>query len=132
MSDYVATTVDCDNGQASVTQMDSVFQAAPANIQTQFRQQHDAIMSTYNSTWYTGIDLIPFNPACGTMQQLGQEADALANQILQAQGLSPVAGPSTGSSLSLTTMLLIGAAVYLLFLNKGGSVVNVFSSRKRA
>jgi hypothetical protein len=123
----IDTAATCDQGQTSILQMDSVFQSLSSDLQAQFQSAHDVIMSSYNATWYTGIDWIGFNPACGAMYSLGVQADALITQMQVAEGQTPInaPGPATGSSISLlpslfgssnTTLLLLGGLVigYLL------------------
>lgn len=113
LGDIVCTTPQCTDGEAQVTQMDSVFQNAPANIQAQFQSAHDAIMSSYNSVYGAFTNYIPFNPDCCTIGDLGTQAVALQNQMLVSMGqqgtqLQPSAG------LPLTTILLLAGAGYLL------------------
>jgi hypothetical protein len=120
----IPTAATCDEGQASVLQMDSVFQSLSADLQSHFQSAHDAIMASYNGTWYTGIDWIGFNPACGTMYNIGAQADALTVQMQTAEGQATISapGPSTGSAdLSLLPSLLGGSNTVLLIV--GGLVV---------
>ena len=119
----IPTAADCDAGQASVLEMDSVFQSLSSDLQAQYRGAHDAIMNAYNGEWYWGINWIPFNPQCGTMQELGNQADALTAQMQSAAGQVPVGvgGPATQASQSSilsgliggqgTTLLIVGGLV---------------------
>ena len=117
---------NCDMGQTAIQQMDSVYQSAPTNIASQFQSAHDAIMNQYQSTWYWGIDLIPFNPTCCTIYDLGTQASSLMSQIQSAMGQIGTPAPSVGSGLlpdilgvSGTTVLIIGAIIAgYLFLKK--------------
>jgi hypothetical protein len=105
----VCTTPMCDSGSASVSQMDALYQQL--GQPSQYQQAHDAIMASYNQSYSWYSDLIPFNPDCCTLQQIGQQADALSSQM---SGGTIGAGPSTqGQGMSLTTILVLGAALYL-------------------
>lgn len=119
---YIPTTDNCDEGQASVLQMDAIYQSLSPDLQSMYKSSHDAIMASYNGTWYTGIDLIPFNPSCGTMCALGNQAEGLSAQMQSAAGQVPIGvGPSGQANQSSllssllgtgnTTLLVVGALV---------------------
>lgn len=109
----ICTTPDCDTGQASILQMDGVFQSLPANLQYSFQSAHDSIMQAYNNTWYTGINWIPFNPSCCTIQDLGTQADALTVAMQTAMGQTPV-HPLTPQGMSMSGLIVLGIIGFLL------------------
>lgn len=119
----IPTTGTCRTGQSSILQMDSVFQSLSSNLQAEFQSAHDTIMSSYNSTWFPGIDWIPWDPSCGIIGALGVQADGLTAQMQSAEGQIPVGvgGPASTSQQSLlpslfggqgTAVLLIGTLIF--------------------
>jgi len=112
MGDLISSDSDCTTGQASITGMDAVFQSAPATIQAQFQSAHDDIMNRYNQSWYIGINWIPFNSACSTIQTIGQQADALTRQIQTAMGVTPTPTPNPGG-VDFQTVLIVAAVAYV-------------------
>ena len=113
----VCTTPMCDSGSASVSEMDNVYQSLPIDTQSRFQSAHDSIMASYNANYSFYDDWIPFNPVCCTLQQIGQQADTLTNQMQLALGQVPTApGPGTQSQgMSLQSMIILGAVGYLAF-----------------
>lgn len=105
------TTV-CTDAQTAVQQMDSFFQANVANLGN-FQSSHDAIMSSWNSAYGSGIEAsIPFVNNCCSLQTIGQQAWDLMTQMQTALGQTPQTG-FTG--MSLTGYLVLGAVAYLIF-----------------
>lgn len=113
LGDIVCTTPQCDAGAAAVNAMDSFYQSLDPGTQASYKQQHDSIMTAFNSaySWYSSY--IPFNPTCCTVQQIGQQADALLCTMQGGTGCVPLASGSGG--MSLTSMIVIGAVAYLGF-----------------
>ncbi len=118
----VCTSTMCDSGSASVTEMDSVYQSLPSDIQSRFQSAHDLIMAGYNANYSFYDSWIPFNPVCCTLQQIGQQADTLTNQMQVALGQVPSgSGPGTQSQgMSLQTMIVLAAVGYLAFVYLAG------------
>jgi hypothetical protein len=113
-STAVCTTPMCDSGAASVAAMDSLFQSLGSP--SQFQSQHDQIMGAFNQTysWYSG--LIPFNPNCCSVQQIGQQADALTVAMGGASN-----GPATqAQGMSITSILLLVGVGYLALVYLAG------------
>lgn len=112
----ICTSGDCDTGAANVNQMDSVYQSADPNTQAQFQSAHDGIMATFNQiySWYS--DLIPFNPNCCAVDQLGTQAAQLTIQMQTAMGQAPVTAPPVSSSGLGSWILPIGIGLGLWLL----------------
>jgi hypothetical protein len=113
LGDVVCSTPQCTTGEAQVQEMDATFQGAPSNVQAQFQSAHDSIMTSFNQIYGMLTNYIPFNPDCCTIGDLGNQAQALQNQMLSAMGQSgtPLT-PSAG--LPLGTLLILVGAGYLL------------------
>lgn len=125
LGDAICNTPECTTGEAQINQMDSVFQSAPANVQTQFQGAHDAIMSSFNAIYGITTNWIPFNPDCCTIGDLGNQAVALQSQILSAMGqsgttLTPSGGFQLPSLQSVTSLLIVAGIVYLVVVLKPG------------
>lgn len=101
----------CTDAGSAISQMDSVFQGAPANIQAQFQSAHDSIMAWWsaNSSWYDSW--IPFNPQCCAEQTYGQQAWDLMTTMQQAMGQTPNQGLQAGMGLS--TILIVGLVGFI-------------------
>lgn len=120
MLSLICLESDCTNGEALVNEMDSTFQALPANLQLQFQSAHDSIMTSFNSYWVSIDKWIPFNPICCSILTLGQQANQLTIQMQQALGQTSVGVP-TGSTFDLSsllggsgTLLAFGVVAFLL------------------
>lgn len=113
MNGILPSATNCDSGQALITQMDGIYQSAPADIQGQFQAAHDVIMSQYNADWYTGINYIPFNPQCYAIQDLGTQALALSNKMLVAMGQLPLTDPN---AIDWTSIAVIAVVVVVGFM----------------
>jgi hypothetical protein len=111
MGDLVCTTAECTTGANSVTAMDSYFQSLDPGSQATFKARRDAIMAQFNAaySWYSPY--IPFNPACCDVLTIGQAADGL---LCQMEGGVGCVSPSSGDgSMSLSTMIVLGAVAFL-------------------
>jgi hypothetical protein len=96
----------------AVTEMDSIFQGAPANVQARFQSAHDSIMAEYNSYSSITCYIELYN---GAVCSLGVQATQLANRIQSAMGQegTPDAGTTAWDP---TTILVVVAVGYLAIL----------------
>jgi len=87
----LATSVDCDNAQASINQMTSVYNSLPDN--SAYTSAYQSIMDSFNAAWGYGIT----GPGlCGTVYQIGCQADALTWQMQTDNQLATTTGPTAG------------------------------------
>lgn len=86
----VTTSVNCDNAQASVNQMNSVFQSlgSPSQYQAQIDSINASIANS--SSWYYTFGM------CATAFNIGIQADTLTSQMLSDAGQIGVVGPTCG------------------------------------
>lgn len=108
----ICTTPMCEDGKASVDQMLSVFHSLYSpDI---FAPAVQAILDSSNETYSWYSDLIPFNPACCTMQAIGVQANAVTQQMsdwanVHNPGGNPsIQNPATGGGLAT---VLVGLGV---------------------
>jgi hypothetical protein len=115
----VTTNAQCTNAQASVDQMNQVFQSlgSPSQYadQVQSITQNLATQMPSLSTYLSfGIGL------CATVFQIGIQADMLTNQMLSDNGQATVAGPTcldaTAVPLPSLSGLAFGAGTIVLLL----------------
>lgn len=118
----MSTSVDCTTGKALVDEMDAVYQSMPTNLQSSFQSAHDGIMSAFASTWYVGIDLIPFNPSCGAIAQLGQQAATLTTQMQTAMGQNPATPPAIASEWSIGQIVAAVTVGYFAIVFLGAKI----------
>ncbi len=117
-SSGICTTPMCDAGAASVAQMQTVFNQLDSAGQVQFLSSATAINDSFNSiySWYS--DMIPFNPDCCAVQDLGAQADALTHQMQQYMSVPAGSqlGPGPGTSaagMSLPALIVLGVLGFL-------------------
>jgi len=93
----VCTTALCKSGRAAVSQMLYTFDYLRAQYTKfnagSFQPTVQALKAQLESvdSWYA--DMIPFNPTCCTIDDIGRQADTLTNQMLASVGAANVPPP---------------------------------------
>lgn len=116
----ICTTPMCSDARASVQQMRSTFNQLTAVAQfsrTRFESTVLSIENSFNANYSWYDDLIPFNPVCCTLSQIGSQADALTADMLRSVGAAapPAPAPASDPLSSLTTLAGLAIVGYLLF-----------------
>jgi len=107
----------CESAQASVNQMVETFASLSADTSfdtSRFKPTVDSIKASFDAEWSWYDPYIPFNPACCTLEKIGQQADILTNQMLSSVGADPVTGPSTGPGIDPLILAGVLFAAFLL------------------
>ena len=123
----ICTTPMCDDGKASVERMratfDNLSNTNPAFQRARFEPTVVSIETSFQAEWSWYDDLIPFNPVCCTIADIGSAADTLTNQMLASIGAAPVEPISKPTSPfdSITILAGVAIAAYLF--------VNIYHSR---
>ncbi len=115
VGDVVCTTVMCYDGRRKVAEMWHAFDYLSAN-HSEFDRNHflpaantlqqslDAIDSWY-ATW------IPFNPVCCSIDDIGNQALILMDQMMESVGVASVPAPPPTTNWS--NVIIIGGIVLL-------------------
>ena len=98
----VTTSTDCSNAQASVDQMNSVFQSLGSP--PQYQGQINAITNSLSQAvhWYSTFGM------CATAFNIGIQADTLTNQMLSDAGQAGVPGPTCGDVAPISASAVLG------------------------
>lgn len=117
MADY-CTTVLCKDGRAKVAAMfhtlNYLTANAPGFIASAYAPPASNIQASLDAvdSWYA--DLIPFNPTCCTIDDIGRRADALTNQMLSSVGATSVDVPPPPVETDWTKVVLLGGVIFVL------------------
>jgi len=112
----VCTSVGCTEGRAAVARMLATFADLQANYPAFKASSFAAPVQTIKDSldaedsWYA--TWIPFNPTCCVIADLGVQADALTNQMLNSVGASPL--PELPAPTDWASVVLIGGVILLL------------------
>ena len=115
VGDLVCTTVMCEDGRRKVAQMWTAFNYLSENypafnrnhflpVCNTLQQSLDAIDSWY-ATW------IPFNPVCCSMDDIGNQAIQVTNQMMSSVGAATVPEPPAGTDWG--TVVVVAGVVLL-------------------
>lgn len=116
MATTVCTSTMCKTGRAAVAKMWYTLNYLRANEPSfnaaGFEPACRGIQASLDAvdSWYA--DLIPFNPTCCTIDDIGRQADALANQMLASVGAANIPPPPPQTD--WLTVALVGGAILLL------------------
>jgi len=118
----ITTITTCKNAQASVDQMNAVF--ANLGSPSQYSAQVQAITQNLAAQMPILASIGVGIGMCGTVFQIGIQADMLTNQMLTDNGQSPVPGPTcldatavplpTGGQITAGVFLLAALALFLV------------------
>lgn len=112
----VCTTPLCKSGRAAVAKAWYTWHYLQDNYQNfnaaSYQPALQAIQASLDSvdSWYA--DLIPFNPVCCTIDDLGAQAEILTNQMLASVGAVNIPPPPPQTD--WLTVALVGGAILLL------------------
>lgn len=112
----VCTTTLCKDGRADVQAMWYTLNYLRENYTdfeySRFQPTCQSIQQELNAvdSWYA--DLIPFNPTCCTIENIGLEAQAITSQMLTSVGAVGVPAPPPSTDWS--TLVFVGGAILLL------------------
>jgi len=116
MLNEVCTTVLCKDGRAAVAKMwftwNYLRDTFPNFNAASFESTAHSIQSALDAvdSWYA--DLIPFNPTCCTIDDIGKQADLITNQMLVSVGAANI--PEPPPLTDWTSVILIGGTILLL------------------
>lgn len=81
-----------------------------------FASTVDSIEESFDAEYTMFSEWIPFNPACCTIGDIGEQAATITNQMLQSVGGTtiPVSSPPPDTLGSLATLGILVAGVVLL------------------
>ena len=112
----VCTTPMCKDGRAAVARMDWTFQYLVVQYPNFNKTAYSATVESIKASlaaidsWYA--DLIPFNPNCCTMADLGAQADNITNQMLGSVGAVNI--PPPPPSTNWASLIVFGGVALLL------------------
>lgn len=109
----ICTTAMCAQGRASVQEMRNTFDGLAEDSRFDrgyYEPTVVAIEHSFNDLWSVFSELIPFNPSCCAIKDLGSQADALTKEMLTSVGGAvPIGGPgSQAPPLQLDQMVTLG------------------------
>ena len=128
----IPSSQDCVVGADSVRTMDALYTSLDDATKAQFQQAHDSIMMAFNANYSSISSLIPFNPNCCAVEQIGESADALSSKMSGGAVTGPSASGAGGIQLpslpNITTaageiglgVFAVAAVALYFFLKKGG------------
>jgi hypothetical protein len=115
----VTTSSQCSNAQASVDQMNSIWNSLgqPAQYASEVQSITQSLQTQMPSAYaYLGVGV----GMCATVFQIGIQADQLTNQMLSDSGQATVAGPTcqdaTAIGLPSISSLALGSGTIILAL----------------
>ena len=127
----ICTTTLCKDGRAAVEKMrftrDYLTSNYPNFNADSFQPTIKALQAELESVDYWYADLIPFNPTCCVIDDIGKEADILTNQMLASVGAVNVPTPPESN---WSNAVLIGG-IALLLVVYSPQIKSVISSRNR-
>ena len=122
----ICTTAMCANAKVQVSQMQDTFKQYSNNsdFYARFQPAVDSIQAAFDENYSVWSEWIPFNPACCALQDTGNQAEDLTNQMIQYQG--GVTPSMTPRPTDWVTLALIGGALFIL-----APYVTAYSKRSR-
>lgn len=118
MADVVCTSAGCSQGRALVSQMWDTFNNLVAtypnfkadNFHASAQSIQDALDGAIS--WYS--DWIPFNSSCCTAQDIGAQAAALTNQMLQSVGAPALPAPPAATDWG-SVIVFVGVVAAVIY-----------------
>lgn len=105
--DLICVEGDCQQGQASVTQLQAFF--ASSGSPSQFQAAVDSIVADFNDANDSlSRKLVPFSTACCRIKQIGFQADGVVQEIANATGQKSPGTPAPAPS-GLGTVVKVAA-----------------------
>lgn len=116
MGNIVCTTTMCSEGAASVSNMLRTFDDLshnPAFNRGRYEPTVRNINQAFEDNYSFFSMLIPFNPSCCVVKEIGAQADQLTAEMLQSVGAAtPGTGPgSTGPAIDTDALVTLGMLV---------------------
>lgn len=119
MSSQFCTTVMCSEGKAKVQQMRITYENLknnPSFNTNRFADTVNSIEESFDAEYTMFSEWIPFNSACCTIGDIGEQAAIITNQMLQSVGSTTVPTapkpPDTLGSLATIGIVVAGLVLF--------------------
>ena len=106
------TTGMCANAKVQLAVMQDTYKqhADDPNFADKYKPSVDTLQAEFDASYSIWSMFIPWNPECCKVQDIGNQAEALTNQMLAYVGVQL---PNVPQSFDWTTLAIIGAVLFV-------------------
>jgi len=107
----MCTTTMCANAKVQLAQMQETYKnyANDGAFVARFKPSVDSIQQAFDDNYSVFSEWIPFNPTCCALQDIGNQAEDMNNQMLSYVGAAPIT--PTPKPMDINSLLLVGGVI---------------------